>query len=103
MWAILIVPWPSRDASGAAPRIVPLSLPCRLAVKPLHHLRQSGAPSKFRACFRGLSAVISLDHSTPVAVVVVMIIVSVLVYPQHALYAANSDSTAHDPADRFGR
>ena len=48
----------------------------------------------------------AMDHSTPVAVVVVMIIVSVLVYPQHALDAANyatghpPDSTAHDPADR---
>ena len=45
----------------------------------------------------------------PVAVVVVMIIVSVLVYPQHALDAANyatghpTDSTAHDPADWPGR
>jgi hypothetical protein len=42
-------------------------------------------------------------------VVVVMIIVSVLVYPQHAFDAANyatshpADSTAHDPADRSGR
>jgi hypothetical protein len=42
-------------------------------------------------------------------VVVVMIIVSVLVYPQHALDAANyaaghpADSTAHDPADRSSR
>jgi hypothetical protein len=42
-------------------------------------------------------------------VVVVMIIVSVLVYPQHALDTANyatrhpADSTAYDPADRSGR
>jgi hypothetical protein len=49
----------------------------------------------------------------PVAVVVVMTIVSVLVYPQHALDATNyatgypadstADSTADDPADRSGR
>jgi len=45
----------------------------------------------------------------PVVVVVVTIIVSVLVYPQHALDAANyatshpADSTAHYPADRSGR
>ena len=45
----------------------------------------------------------------PAVVVVVMIVVSVLVYPQHALDAANyatshpADSTAHDPADRSGR
>jgi hypothetical protein len=42
----------------------------------------------------------------PAVVVVVVIIVSVLVYPQHALDSANyatghpADSTAHDPADR---
>jgi hypothetical protein len=45
----------------------------------------------------------------PAVVVVVMIIVSVLVHPQHALDAANdatghpADSTAHDSADRSGR
>ena len=44
----------------------------------------------------------------PAVVVVVMIMISVLVYPQHALYTANyatghaADSTAHDPADRSG-
>jgi hypothetical protein len=45
----------------------------------------------------------------PAVVVVVMIIISVLVYPQHALYTPNyatghpANSTAHDPADRSGR
>jgi hypothetical protein len=44
----------------------------------------------------------------PAVVVVVVIIISVLVYPQHALYTANyatghpADSTAHDLADRSG-
>jgi hypothetical protein len=53
--------------------------------------------------------VISSDHSVPAMVVVVMIIVSVLAYPEHALDAANyatghpADSTADDPADRSGR
>jgi len=52
--------------------------------------------------------VIASDHSIP-TVVVVMIMVSVLVYPQHAFDTANyatghpADSTAHDPADRSGR
>ena len=42
-------------------------------------------------------------------VVIVMMVVSVLVYPQHALDAANyatghpADSTADDPTDRSGR
>ena len=53
-------------------------------------------------------AEISSDHSMPVAVVVVMIIVSVLVYPKHTLDAANyatghpADSAADDPADGSG-
>jgi hypothetical protein len=51
---------------------------------------------------------IQTASSMTAVVVVVMIIVSVLVYPQHALDAANyatghpADSTAHDPADRSG-
>ena len=44
-----------------------------------------------------------------VVVVMIIVIVSVLVYPQHALDAANyttshpADGSAHDPADRSGR
>jgi hypothetical protein len=47
--------------------------------------------------------------SISAVMVIVMIVVSVLVYPEHALDAANyatghpADSTAHDPADRSGR
>ena len=51
---------------------------------------------------------IASDHSIPAVVLIVMMVVSVLVYPQHALDAANyatghpADSTAHDSADRSG-